>query len=284
MRSGPAVLLALLLLTGCSGEPVRLDGRSAEQAVTAFVAVQQDDGRRTYETPTSEASQQLATAVVALGGGRRAMAERALVGLAYRVVELTDAFAIVPSELPDKRGWGMFVVRPDGAAVAIEVPHPRADLETERLGAALMTAADARYLLVAGAHRDASDGRADVAHEESSAFAVVHRLLAEQHVPVLQLHGFAAGSLPGVDVVVSPGAAALSDLARAVADRAEAADLAVCRAWESACGQLEGRTNVQGRASAEAGAAFVHLELTRSLRERDRATNVVGLLAGALRP
>ena len=269
-------------MTGCGAEPVQLAGMTTAEAVQAFVEAQQGDGRRAYEQPPERAADRLASAVLALGGGRRQEAERLAGELSYRVVELADALALAPERIPDDRGWGLYVVQPDGADLAVEVPHPRADLETETLGALLAERVGARYLLLAGAHRDAADEQADVAREAGSAFSVVHAALAGGRVPALQLHGFAAGSLPGVDVVVSPGASELSALARGVAEATELAGLQVCRAWQDSCGRLEGRSNAQGQASRDAGAAFVHLELTRDLRRADRRDEVLGALSRAI--
>lgn len=276
-----SAVVALLLVTGCGADPVRLDDRSTRTAVLSYVAAQQDDGSR-YRRPPAAAADALVGAVLALGHNNRAAADRMAREQAYRVVELpAGVLALVPSELPDSRGWGLYVVRPAGLDLVVEVPHPRADLDTERLGAEVAEAMQARYLLVAGAARDAGGGAADVAHQSDAVFSAVHEALARQGVPALQLHGFAASSLPGVDLVVSPGAAALSPLARRIADLGEEGGLSVCRAWTAACGRLEGRTNVQGRASRDAGSIFVHLEVTRALRERERQATLVDLLARA---
>ncbi len=279
IRRAAAVLL--LLVTGCGSDPVRLDDHDTRAAVLSFVAAQQDDGSR-YRRPAAAAADSLARAVLALGRGDRAVAERAAEDEAYSVVELSaGVLALTPAQLPDSRGWGLYVVRPTGRDLAVEVPHPRADLDTERLGAEVAESVQARYLLVAGARRDAGDGAADVAHESDAVFSAVHEALARDGVPAVQLHGFAADSLPGVDLVVSPGAAALSPLARRLADLGEEAGLSVCRAWTASCGRLEGRTNVQGRASRDAGSVFVHLEATHALRDRERRATLVELLARA---
>ncbi len=88
-------------------------------------------------------------------------------------------------------------------------------------------------------------------------------------------HGFAQESSPGNDAVVSPGSAPLSPLVLGVAAEATAGGLRTCRAWLQDCGQLEGRTNAQARASADTGAAFVHLELAPPLREDPARRRVV---------
>lgn len=281
-----AALAALVLTAGCSGTPdpveVDLSGLAVRDAVLAFVAAQQDDGRSAYVAPPTAAATALAGVVLALADGRDDEAGRVASARGYVVVELADGLrALVPSSLPDDRGWGLYVVRPGGRELAVEVPHPRADLGTEDLGGRLAETTRARYLLVAGAPRTAADD-ADVARTGDAVFTAVHQALAARGVPALQLHGFAAASLPDVDLVVSPGSSRTSPLARALADAAQTAGLAVCRAWEQRCGQLEGRRNVQGIASRDAGSAFVHLEITRDLRTDARRDEVVRLVGRAL--
>jgi hypothetical protein len=275
------VALALVTAAGCGAEPAgtSLEGRAVGDAVTAFVDTQQDR----YDPPPPAAAADLAGAVVDLSQGLREQASRTAEQHGYEVVELAgEVLALAPDRLPNDRGWGLYVVRPGGFDLAVEVPHPQDDLDTEHAGAELASAVGARYLLVAGAGRRAAGGAADVAHREDAVFSAVHRALAERQVPAVQLHGFAADSLPGTDLVVSPGAAPLSALTERVADRGAAAGLQVCRAWTDSCGRLEGRTNAQGRDSAAAGAVFVHVEAVRGLRREPDRGVLVRLLAEAV--
>ena len=279
----PGLVLALVatVTSGCGAEPAApsLEGLEVGRAVSAFVEMQQDR----YELPPPATAAALAGAVLDLQQGRREQARRTAEEHGYEVVALAgESLALAPARLPDERGWGLYVVLPDGLDLAVEVPHPQADLDTEHVGAELTSALGARYLLVAGADRGAADGAADVAHRDDAVFSAVHRVLAEQQVPALQLHGFAATSLPGTDLVISPGAAPLSPLAEQVAARGAATGLEVCRAWDGPCGRLEGRNNVQGRASAATGAAFVHVEAVRDLRRDAERGVLVRLLADAV--
>lgn len=279
LRLGLAAAAAAALASCSSDRVVPVEGLPVREAVLAFVGAQQDDGRSTYSAPSQQAARDLASAVVALGEGDLQQARDGARPHSYEVVPLADGvLALVPSRLPDDRGWGLYVVRPGGRELALEVPHPRDDLDTEDLGARLASTTRARYLLVAGAERRA----ADVARAQEAVFTAVHRALAEQGVPALQLHGFAADSLPDVDLVVSPGSSPTSPLARAIADAGSDAGLGVCRAWEQECGRLEGRRNVQGLASREAGTPFVHLEVTRALRRDDRREGLVRLITEAV--
>jgi hypothetical protein len=185
-----------------------------------------------------------------------------------------------------RRSWGAVVVdRGAAASVLVEVPHPRTDLRTEEMGLVLFRAVPGAVLLVAGAHRRAGGGRADVAHESGSLFHAVATHLGRSGLPELQLHGFHDDSLPGFDAVISPGAGRAGDLAVRIAGGLAAAGLRVCTAWTRDCGCLEGRTNEQGRAAAAAGRPFVHIELSGSVREDDAGrTEVLRVLAAAVAP
>ncbi|GGK34190.1 hypothetical protein GCM10010124_28490 [Pilimelia terevasa] len=196
-------------------------------------------------------------------------------------------YALTAPDPADRRGLPFLLAYGQGRpAVLVEAPHPRADRHSERIAARLAAATPRSYLLVAGAHRDAADGRADVAHRPESLFHALAARAAAAGVPQVQVHGYADDSLPGYDAVVSTGATDRLGGPARVADALARAGWRVCRAWQRRCGDLEGRTNAQGRAAAAAGAAFVHLELSRGVREDpagvDRLVAAVGPLLDSL--
>ena len=168
--------------------------------------------------------------------------------------------------------WGTIVVRPGTPRLLVEVPHPRHDWLTDRLGHALFRAVPGAALLLAGAHRHAGGRAADVAHRTDSLFHAFAQTLA---VPEIQLHGFAAATAPAVDAVVSAGAGTRSGLHTEAA--AALTDLGL-RVGEHHL--LAGRTNVQGIAAAEAGRPFLHLELAPRARN-EHGSAVVEALAAA---
>lgn len=168
---------------------------------------------------------------------------------------------------PGERAWGWYLVDLSAPVrLVIEVPHPNSDLRTEELGLALYQAVPGSILLVAGTHRRA----ADVAHSTDSMFHAVASDLAGRGLPQVQLHGFHDDSLPDTDVVVSPGAGDAGEAVRRVADGLDE-DFRVCRSWRQDCGQLAGTTNEQGRDAARQGTPFVHVEISRTVRD-DRDT------------
>ena len=164
-------------------------------------------------------------------------------------------------------GWGVLLVDTSAPIrLAIEVPHPKADLNTESLGLDLFRRVPGAVLIMAGAYRRAADGSADVAHNASSMFNAFAGVFATRDIPQVQLHGFADESLPGTDVVVSTGQSSSSHLAERVVAAAVSGGLRACRAWQGSCGRLEGTTNVQGSRAAEAGSAFLHVETNYTIR------------------
>lgn len=195
------------------------------------------------------------------------------------------AFVLAACRSGDQRSWGAVVVdRGAPASALVEVPHLRADRDTENLGLELYRAVPGAVLLIAGAHRRAAGERADVAHRDDSFFHATAMYLGRRGLPELQLHGFDSDSLPDVDAVISPGAGEAGQVTMQVADELTGAGLTVCRAWAGDdCGSLEGRTNEQGRAAARDGRPFVHIELSPEMREPggDRATVVAALARAA---
>ncbi|MEU3912162.1 hypothetical protein [Streptomyces sp. NPDC029721] len=237
-----------------------------------------------------------------LFGGNLEQARTRLAAVDYRVDTFTDGpggrrYAEVADAASDSgpaaRGWGRVYVDL-GAPVrwSVQVPHPIADQDTERLGVAVLRGSPGGVMVLAGAHRKAAGGpdgggaedgegdaagdgsgsggggtgEADVAHRPDSVFHAVIAELTRRGLPGIQLHGFADSTVPGTGAVVSTGAgdAATADAARLAAGLA-ARGVRPCRAWSGSC-RMSGRGNVQGRLAAELGTRFLHLELARSVR------------------
>ncbi|MCR6482931.1 hypothetical protein M8542_08875 [Amycolatopsis sp. OK19-0408] len=183
-----------------------------------------------------------------------------------------------------ERAWGLYVIdRSARPSLAVEVPHPAFDLRTELFGVDLFRRVPGSVLLVAGAHRKAGDGTADVAHEPGSVFHAVAAELAGRGLAQVQLHGFHDENLPTTDIVLSSGVAPPGTAAPRTAARLTAAGFAVCRAWAQRCGDLEGTTNAQGATAAADNSVFLHVELSRTVRDSpERRADVVRALAEAV--
>ncbi len=244
--------------------------------VRRFAAGLDDDAP--YRPPRSSERRRLLSALRALAAGESTRAADAADALGYTVRTGTDGetgrrfgLAVNPA---DERAWGWYLVDLSAPVrLVIEVPHPNSDLHTEEIGLALYQAVPGSVLAVAGTHRRAGDGAGgagdagDVAHRTDSMFHAVAHDFAERGLPQVQLHGFHDDKLPDADVVVSPGAGDAGDSVRRAAERVDDADFEVCRSWRQDCGRLEGTTNQQGRDADRQGTPFVHVEISRSVRD-----------------
>ncbi|MGB3438370.1 MAG: hypothetical protein WBA97_06410 [Actinophytocola sp.] len=273
-----AVLVAgtFLVVAANEDEPRPAQGSEATPAadlgteVRRFAAGLDDDAP--YRPPGSAERRRLLSALRALEAGEPAHAADEARELGYTVRTGVDektgrpfGLAVNPA---DERGWGWYLVDLSAPVrLAIEVPHPGSDLHTEEIGLALYQAVPGSVLAVAGTHRRVGDDAGDVAHRTDSMFHAVAGEFAERGLPQVQLHGFHDDNLPDADVVVSPGAGDAGDTVRRVAEGIDDEDFQVCRSWRRDCGRLEGTTNEQGRDADRQDTPFVHVEISRSVRD-----------------
>ena len=278
-----ALVLTLVLSLGDDEAPKPEAGLNSLVATfTAGMSAGQE-----YRPPETGEQRTAASGIAALldsGGAASPDLEK----LGFSVRDGVDAetgrtYTVATNEPGTERAWGMYVIdRSAPPSLVVEVPHPAFDLRTELSGLAYFRRVPGAVLLIAGAHRKADDSHADVAHEENSIFHVVATTLAGRGLAQVQLHGFHDENLPDTDVVLSSGATVAGDAARRAASRLQADGFAVCRAWEEKCGALEGTTNVQGKAAQQDGTVFLHVEMSRTVRESDaRRTALVQALTEA---
>lgn len=265
------IALLALLLAGCTAVAGRPEPRAdLEQRVVTFAGALSPSAP--YRAPSSRERDTALAGLMPLLDGTATSAD-GLRPLGFTVDSGVDEvsgrpFVLATTQPGTEQGWGMYIAdRSTAPRLVIEVPHPNADLDTEALGIELYRRTPGAVVLIAGAHRRAAGEQADVAHHTDALFHAVATGFAQRGLPQVQLHGFDEQSLPGTDVVVSTGQARPGAAARRVADRAGAAGLATCRGWDDECGKLEGTRNVQGKAAAEHGFVFLHIEVTGRLRE-----------------
>jgi hypothetical protein len=182
-----------------------------------------------------------------------------------------------------RRGAGAVVLRPGAASpVLVEAPHTFFDVGTLPIALAAFDAGRCRALLINTVHRYASrrgdvdtgsdddDGGvvSDVAHAPSSFFLAAHRVLLGSAPPLrtVQLHGFADDKAPGADLILS--ASGTGGPVDAVATRLREVLGEGVRRYPQDVRILGGTKNVQAAASREAAAPFLHVEMSRSLRDR----------------
>jgi hypothetical protein len=274
-----ALLAATVIVVGISGdeEPGVASAAPSDRlddVFTRFAASLRPDA--SYDPPSASERKDIAAAV-------RSSSSDALRGLGFTLTKDTDPvtgreYLLAISD----RAWGVFLIdlsRPVRAGV--EVPHPNSDLRTERIGLALFRAVPGSVLLMAGTHRRVERG--DVAHRTDSAFHAVATDLADRDIPQVQVHGFHDDSLPDTDVVISPGSGKAGPMIRRIADGIGDGGIEVCRSWDRECGRLEGTSNEQGKMAAERGSVFVHMEMSRSIRDDEpRWGKLVAATAPAL--
>jgi hypothetical protein len=200
----------------------------------------------------------------------------ALAGAGFAVEH--GAYTLVVGETGTDRLGGAVVLDGTGPPRrVIAVPHPIADRFTARVGLELFAAMPGSALLLAGTHRRAGGGAADVAHRTDSMFHAFAEVLAGYGGAELQPHGYAAETLPEYDAVVSPGLAPVTPAHAELRDALLARGFRVRPEWT---GLLDGSTNVQGAAAAARGTAFLHLELAPRLRgDPDTRAAVVAAVA-----
>ena len=283
---GWALLVLPAGVVGCTptgGDVIDLEGR-----VQRFVDDVPGRGSEAMDLPTEEQAERFIDGLRAARAGHPGRAGELVGPIGYRIQTVVDSetgrTAHVFEEQPSAEGgaphgWGMYVVasHPERRLV-VEVAHPVFDIATAQVGLAAFREAGAAALLVAGTHRYANrDGSSDVAHDDRTMFARVHRALVTRGDVVLQPHGFdedgeaVDGAVQGTDVVVSGGAAPPSTVVQAVASTLRSRSFEVCVFDGSRCAALGATGNVEGAWCREVGAGFVHLELSRAVRDDRRA-------------
>lgn len=239
-----------------------------------------------YRNPTTAECTKARDAVdLLMRGDTGSAATDPLGSLGFTVADVDDAksgrrFGVAAGERGTDRSWGMVVVdRTRAPRLQIEVPHPRADQGTERIGLRLLRAIPGSVLIVAGAHRRAANELADVAHDDRSLFHTLATRTVDSDLFSLQLHGFADESLKSRDIVVSAGPGKPGPVTQRLADQLADTKLDVCRAWRDKCGPLEGTLNVQANAARDHDREFCHLEMNATTREKHTDILVAAIAA-----
>jgi hypothetical protein len=289
LASTAAVVLVMTAAARRSPPAAARPGRDLASRITALLAPLNPD--QPYRHPNAAERVTATTAfadLLATAPHIDAAAVDGFARLGWSTVDDIDRatgrrYALIAQDEQGDRAWGAVLVDLSGPLrVALQVPHPRTDIGTEVVGLDLFRQVPGALVMFAGAHRRAAGGIADVAHNEETLFHALSTVLAERHLPQVQLHGYADQNLPDAQVAVSAGAGQPSALARRVGDRLDEGGLRTCRAWAQQCGRLEGTGNVQGRAADRAGSVFVHLEMSNTVRaDPARRAVLVAALAAA---
>ena len=247
-------------------------------------------GEGGYVTPTPGEASGFGALAGAMGGVDLRGARRLAAALGYALVLHDDVVTgqqlLVACEASEpRRGWGAILVDPEGDDVLVEVAHPGSDLKTPEVGVAVFRETRARALLVAGAHRYAwKDARCDAARAPGTPFDLAHRALLPARC-VIQPHGFHREGEDYPAIVLSAGAAppppALAAVRRGFEEARFEAGL-----WEGddRYRSLAATKNRKGVSVRETGGLFIHLEISRKLRENgDERRRLAAVLAREIR-
>lgn len=192
-------------------------------------------------------------------------------------------FALAYSAAPtDQRGWGFYLYDLSAPIdLVIEAPHPLAEQYSEVLAWNHWVKRPGALLMVAGAHMSSASGLADVALQTNNVFHQMAASFATRKIAQVQWHGYADATAPGLNQVVSSGAAYVGAAVKRVSTELAAAGFAVGNAWDSSGSgtPLTAVTNVQGIDAAAKQSTFVVVDNSALVRtdtsNRARAVTAV---------
>ncbi|MFD4406190.1 hypothetical protein ACFWPH_25870 [Nocardia sp. NPDC058499] len=260
-----------------------------ESVVARVVETSPDRDSGEYRPPSPETAAAVAAAVTELL--ESGTVDR--VPDTYRLEDITtgddDTLEGLVEQGRPTAGNGLYVARPPSATrspVVVQIPHPVADKHTEDMGTQLFAETDAQLFMLAGAHRNAGDDSADVAHRDDSTFAAVNDAVIGADTVVVQLHGFSADKHDDDygEVVLSSSVDEPSPLLRQMADDLEDNGFDTCVYNGKRCRQLAATTNVQAVQARARGAEFIHIEVDHDIRDsRSDSRELVRVIGETLR-
>lgn len=247
-----------------------------------------------FVRPSQERREQMkklaAELAAAVGSGKLAAGAQARAEAAgLELVAARDAAGevwVLREPAGRREGAGLYVFRPKGAPICVQAPHIFFDEGTGEIALAVATQLKAACVFFNTLHRntasDAGDGAADVAHAESSLFlSATEGLLQAVRWPIVQLHGFGRETLPpGTLAVVSEGSKAPpkgGPGARMRSALEAALGQGTVRQFGVDAKELGATSNVEGERARRAGAPFLHIEMSASLRSRLKESGVTPL-------
>jgi hypothetical protein len=286
-----------------------------KRAVDAFVQSIPGAGQGGYKDPATDlkARSRLVDGFQKARNGELAAARKQLALVNYRATLYVDSVTrrevVILEEQKVKdvypRAWGLYVIawarKQNTSNLVVEVPHacPKAanacdggDADSHLVGVEAFRSANARYLFVNGAQRNATS-LSDMAHQPESAFEKIHEAALDlkqmglgSKAKVYQAHRYFSGNHDGkkgdppapvdnvkpgtggvANVVVSSGTNTPGTLAQKVAAAIEAKDslfFFVCLATGAGtCSDLAATTNIQK--DHMFGGSFVHVEVNESV-------------------
>jgi hypothetical protein len=309
-----SVLTCLIVISGIAQAAMPVI--DLKQTVDAFVQSIPGTGQGGYKDPTTDlrARTRLVEGFQKARNGQLSAARKQLALVNYRATLYVDSMTgrevVILQEQKVNgaypRAWGLYVIasprKQKLSNIVVEVPHacPKVpngcdggDTDSHLVGVEAFRSANARYLFINGAQRNATS-LSDVAHQPESPFEKIHEAALDPirrglgaKAKVYQAHRFFTGNHDGqsgdppppvdnvnpgrggvANVVVSNGTnTPTGTLAETVAVAVEAKDslfFFVCLATGvGTCSELAATTNVQK--DHMYGGSFVHVEVNESV-------------------
>ncbi|MEX6634506.1 hypothetical protein [Hyphococcus lacteus] len=242
------VAVTVLLLSACSGgnddapstpppsppvtpppapvDPVPTQSGSLNGYLTALEFGQANDD--IFDVPTASQRTSLSEVVSDILNERYTDAHETAETIGYELVEFLDTdtgktYYLLREKIPvptaGSAGGGTFIFNPSASRnVAIHVPHPKFDQNTNLEGIAAYLELDVRYFLMAGVHRRSSpvasscqnfsDYRvSDAVHNDEHLFFVAQKSIEDfnNDVHYIEFHGFGSASLTTLQSQCAPG-------------------------------------------------------------------------------
>ncbi len=297
-----------LVMLACAGRGLwHTEGATVELPVEPMAAEEAGDRlwrfaeRPAWREPSMQEAAAIGELVEALiraaPAGRvtaEAAAEAAGVGMAFRRWSVDGQELLVLQET-ERRGAGAWLARVGAAPgpLAVQAPHPYYDTDTGRIGLAMWlesggleggvagglfaTSTLQRYTDASGERVRRDNSPADPCHNPAHLLhlGTLAAAAALPELRVVQLHGFGGDDVPeGTAAVVSGGRKdSATAWAAAAAGRLDVMlGGGVVRLYPDQASVLGATTNVQGIALRQRGGdRFLHIEMSKALRERLRA-------------
>jgi len=289
-RLAVAITVAAAGLGACSPEEDLAPPPEPFDSVVDEV-IEAGPGRKSdrYQPPARETSQAMAASVVEL----LATGDVQEVPRGYELEPVTtddgDQVDALVEQGRHTAGNGLYAARDSSRApspLVIQVPHPVADSNSEDMGTQLFNDTNAQLFMLAGAHREAGDNSADVAHRNDTTFSAVNEAVLRPGMTVIQLHGFSGDNHDKDydDVVLSSTVDEPSPLLKKLSKDLSKKDFDTCVYDGNDCENLAGTTNVQSAPARARGVDFIHIEVESDTRDsKSKRSKLVRTIGATLR-
>jgi hypothetical protein len=280
-RAAWLILCLVLAATACGRSPDPTPARWPRTGVAEVVSASLAGDLHQFDPPTGRTIARVADLVQNVLAGHD-VSPPARLKLTHLRSEAGDISVL--TERHRRQGLGVYAMRTGAgspARLVVEVPHPRADMNTEILGPLLFDELHADALLVATTHRSV----ADMAHRSDTVFAGVDAAIVGARTVVVQVHGFDESRHDGgAQVVLSSTEMPASPLVRQLASKLADAGFNTCVYDGINCKSLAGTRNIEAAHARSVGAEFVHMELAAGVRndaqERERLAEAMASVLG----